>query len=91
MNECASVDQAYMDGVYLHEKIFKKEKWYEWHTQMMKYETLMKTSLAVREYESLFFALAIIIDIKNCIMIYSNQIFITIWFFNNFVFAVAKT
>jgi hypothetical protein len=47
MNECASVDQAYMDGVYLHEKIFKKEKWYEWHTQMMKYETLMKTSLAV--------------------------------------------
>jgi hypothetical protein len=47
MNECASVDQAYMDGVYLHEKIFKKEKWYEWHTQMMKYGNLMKTSLAV--------------------------------------------
>jgi hypothetical protein len=58
---------------------------------MMKYENLMKTSLAVWEYDSLFFALAIIIDIKNCIMIYSKQIFINIWFFNNFAFVVAKT
>lgn len=34
MNGCASVDLAYMDGAFLHEEIFKKEKWYDYYTQI---------------------------------------------------------
>lgn len=43
MNEFASVDQAYMDGASLRVGIFKKEKWYEFHAQVVKYNNITET------------------------------------------------
>lgn len=52
MNECASVDQAYMDGAYLHEELFKKEKWYDCYTQMIKYEKIILKWSNMKDYNN---------------------------------------